>query len=918
MNQLRVHSVSDLNFGRHHGVSFPDLNHDFVVVFGRNESGKSTLAEYLTWSIGGPWRSFAEGSNRFLTGTGQSVGGRLVGSLDNEIVDINSNFKILRTGLPNDLRDGTIGGRSLNDKHFGITFNNLEAGDYQWIYRLYGVDLGRIGTADSFSDLFSTFTTGLAPTSENPRLIFNGLVRGKESLTSLRRDIDRRRKEVERQIKEAGKNPGLLADQETKLEETESGINSDADEIERINKRIAILKKALSGLSASVNRNAAQEGLNALDVISDVWQEVIPSINDIRETQILIKTYELEIVQFRKDANNGIAKRSFLMESIASQSPLNASERAEISAAFTRVSNAESRVLAAETTIQNIQILLNNLASEITALSSAVGFPSERLEELLRKAQLFTDLQTDASSWNVFSDSEITLRAKVESAQAGLNDRQNASTVGPSDSGSLGKFLVPGVLVSFVAVGLVANFNTKISSIAGIIAALIFGAIMRRTAGSKKILNGKFAPGSGDETELLQARRDLAGVEEQVLGLSNKVLLPLSQFGIVAPASNTAVYLLKQLSQLATLVDNRRSQSEEIGKANTELVDAGINLRNELQSLKDLLEVRQIRDIPSTDYANEWLIDYENAILAVYKLNLKEADYQELMTLQDSRLEPIKEETLGQPWSVIDAKFRLMEELAGSRADAVRNLREAEIAARSAGVVEDEILEILQRFPSEELLTEQLLAFEGQKTEVSVNRDRLLGHKSDLVSGITNLKRSEILPALQLELGEIMEEIEENEQQSKIFSIAVGVFANVIGRFERDNQDPLIKEAQKLISSVVPDWGDILFSRTSEGKVAVEREGDGRKLSDSQLSDGGRALLFLGIRLAFAIKDAERRNIRLPLICDDPFIHFDDERTSKAIELFATISKSHQIIMFTCEDSTRDLAISHGAHLVSL
>lgn len=917
MNQLRVHSVSDLNFGRHHGVSFPDLNHDFVVVFGRNESGKSTLAEYLTWSIGGPWRRYAEGSDRFETGTGQLVSGRLVGSLENEVVDINSKFSIRKSGTPNDLRDGTVGGRTLKGEDFGIRFNQLTADDYRWIYRLYGVELGKIGTGEEFSNLFSAFTTGLSLT-ENPRLIFNGLVKKKESLTSLRKEIDKRRKEVEKQIKEAGKNPGLLADQETKLEEAESGINRDAEEIERINKRIAILKKALSGLSASVNRNAAQEGLNALDIISDVWLEVIPLIGDVRETQVQIKKFELEVVQLRENANNSIAKRSFSMESIASQSPLNASERAEISAAFTQVSNAENRVLAAKTTIQNIQILLNNLATEITALSSAVGVPSERLEELSRKAQLFTDLQTDASSWNVFSDNEIALRGKVKSAQAGLNDRQNASTVGPAESGFLGKFLVPFVLVSFVAVGLVANFNTKISSVAGIIAALIFGAMMRKTAGSKKILNGKFAPGSGDETELLQARRDLVGVEEQVLGFSNKVLLPLSQFGVVAPASNTAVNLLRQLSQLASFVDNRRSQSEEIGKANTELIDAENNLRDELQSLKDLLELRQIVDIPSTGYSDDWLIDYENAILAVDLLNIKEADYQKLMTLQESRLEPIKDEILGQPWPVIDAKFAMMAELAESRAIAVRNLKEAEIAARSVGVDENEIKEILERFPSEELLTEQLLAFEGQKTEVSVNRDRLLGDSRDLVREIENLKQSEILPALQLKLGEIMEEIDENDQQSKIFSIAVGVFANVIGRFERDNQDPLIKEAQKLISSVVPDWGDILFTRTPDEKVSIEREGDGRKLSDSRLSDGGRALLFLGIRLAFAIKDAERRNIRLPLICDDPFIHFDDERTSKAIELFATISKSHQIIMFTCEDSTRDLAISHGAHLVSL
>ena len=160
MSQLRIHSITDLHFGKHQGASFKDLNHDFVVFYGLNESGKSTIAEYLTWTLGGPWRSAREGSERFRSLTNDQVSGRLVGTLDEEILDIDAKFKILRSGTPNDLRSGGAGKRTIAAEQFSMLFNGLTPEDFRWIYRLYGVELGRIGTSDDFSNLFSKFTMG--------------------------------------------------------------------------------------------------------------------------------------------------------------------------------------------------------------------------------------------------------------------------------------------------------------------------------------------------------------------------------------------------------------------------------------------------------------------------------------------------------------------------------------------------------------------------------------------------------------------------------------------------------------------------------------------------------------------------------------------------------------------------------------
>ena len=162
MSQLRIHSITDLHFGLHQSVSFKDLNHNFVVFYGLNESGKSTIAEYLTWTLGGPWRSFAQGSERFRSLTNDQVSGRLVGTLDGEILDIDARFKILGNGKPNDLRSGTIGKRPIAAKEFSALFTGLTPDDFQWIYRLYGVELGKTKTADENEFLSSCFRHSLA------------------------------------------------------------------------------------------------------------------------------------------------------------------------------------------------------------------------------------------------------------------------------------------------------------------------------------------------------------------------------------------------------------------------------------------------------------------------------------------------------------------------------------------------------------------------------------------------------------------------------------------------------------------------------------------------------------------------------------------------------------------------------------
>ena len=245
-------------------------------------------------------------------------------------------------------------------------------------------------------------------------------------------------------------------------------------------------------------------------------------------------------------------------------------------------------------------------------------------------------------------------------------------------------------------------------------------------------------------------------------------------------------------------------------------------------------------------------------------------------------------------------------------------LREAKIEFNAAGGDSPKVEALLQEHPSKI----QLELFESglveKLSDLKITRDEALRIWNKLDGEIGDLKSQEVLQSLNLQLSELEENMAEAENQLKIHKIAFEVYGKVIERFEKDNQDPLIKEAQNYISEVVDQWGDLLFTRDVRGKVQIDRDGQGGKLPQSSLSEGARALLFLGIRLAFVNKDAEKRGIRLPILCDDPFIHFDDSRRDTAIKLFGSIALKNQVILFTCEESTRDLAISNGAHLINL
>jgi uncharacterized protein YhaN len=73
------------------------------------------------------------------------------------------------------------------------------------------------------------------------------------------------------------------------------------------------------------------------------------------------------------------------------------------------------------------------------------------------------------------------------------------------------------------------------------------------------------------------------------------------------------------------------------------------------------------------------------------------------------------------------------------------------------------------------------------------------------------------------------------------------------------------------------------------------------------LSEGTRDQLYLSLRLASLLRYAEMAE-PMPLVLDDLFIQFDDERSRAALTVIAEVSAHMQVLFFTHHARMVDLA----------
>ena len=125
-------------------------------------------------------------------------------------------------------------------------------------------------------------------------------------------------------------------------------------------------------------------------------------------------------------------------------------------------------------------------------------------------------------------------------------------------------------------------------------------------------------------------------------------------------------------------------------------------------------------------------------------------------------------------------------------------------------------------------------------------------------------------------------------------------------RFEQENISGTLVAASECMHRMTAGRYHRIWAPLGEDYLCIDDE-FGQTFRVEQLSGGTREQLFLSIRFALA-REFSRRGVELPLIMDDLFVNFDQERTEAAADCLIDVARNgQQVLFFTCHEHIAEL-----------
>lgn len=173
----------------------------------------------------------------------------------------------------------------------------------------------------------------------------------------------------------------------------------------------------------------------------------------------------------------------------------------------------------------------------------------------------------------------------------------------------------------------------------------------------------------------------------------------------------------------------------------------------------------------------------------------------------------------------------------------------------------------------------------------------LLDQRGQCRNKLEQLESGETLSSLIQQQQELIAEVEEEGRKWIVLRLAQQVLEKTRESYEAQRQPGVIRDASYYFAKMTQGKYPRIFSPIGEQRLIVERM-DGVRLEPGFLSRGTKEQLFLALR--FALMKACEKSETLPILLDDIFVNFDEERTLSGILALEDLAREHQILFFTC------------------
>lgn len=253
----------------------------------------------------------------------------------------------------------------------------------------------------------------------------------------------------------------------------------------------------------------------------------------------------------------------------------------------------------------------------------------------------------------------------------------------------------------------------------------------------------------------------------------------------------------------------------------------------------------------------------------------------------------------------LQQKYQAANEKKSNAAKNIRTLCGVEKLESTIGELEDYTPSLLN---SKKEATEQ--DYETIKNQF----DKMNRELASVTTDIRHILEPDEMYELQNDKESLETRLIEETKEWLSTKMALAILNDSKQKYEAEKQPEVITQTREYFKAITENAYEDLRISLSEKHVSII-DAKGKQKTVEELSRGTREQLLLALRMGL-IEEYEKSTEPLPVALDDIMVNFDVHRAENLAEVLTDFAKNRQVIMFTCHEHTRDLFKEHGANVI--
>ena len=248
--------------------------------------------------------------------------------------------------------------------------------------------------------------------------------------------------------------------------------------------------------------------------------------------------------------------------------------------------------------------------------------------------------------------------------------------------------------------------------------------------------------------------------------------------------------------------------------------------------------------------------------------------------------------------------------------DRAASARETLLALSGPGGAFDEFVAEMAHVEDISERRDRLTALRDELTELGTKRDAVGEEIGALQHEVLRLETSVEASDRRQARADLVARLQAEAEEWSVRSLAAALLAKTRRTYEREHRPGVIRAAE----SYLADWTSGTYPRLVAplgGSIEGLERQDGRMVPLAGLSRGTAEQLYLALRFGLIEHFADEAE-PLPIVMDEILVNFDAARSMLAAQAVRRLAERHQVLYFTCHESTAGLLDPAGDRTLKL